>query len=59
MQAEAVISCNSTVMLEALLYGKKCASLGIGFSTNHHVTLECQDNLDRLAQIEDWEPDAD
>lgn len=59
LQADAVISCNSTVMLEALLYGTKCASVGIGFSTNHHVSLECHQDIAKLTEIDNWQPDLD
>jgi hypothetical protein len=57
--SDIVVNCNSTVMLEALLYDKKCASLGIGFATNHNVSLECHAELDNLKNIELWEPDED
>lgn len=56
VQSEAVVSCNSTVMLEALIYGKKCASLGIGFTTNHNVSLECHLDPDKLTRLDSWEP---
>lgn len=58
-QCESVVNCNSTVMLEALLFGKKCASLGTGFATNHHVALECQDDMQLLAKFDHWKPDQD
>jgi Capsule polysaccharide biosynthesis protein len=57
LHADAVISCNSTVMLEALLYDKKCASIGVGFSTNHEVSLECHQDIEKLANIDEWEAD--
>ncbi|QFU74469.1 hypothetical protein EY643_01695 [Halioglobus maricola] len=59
IHAKSVISSNSTVMLEALLYGKKCASLGTGFNTGHHVSLECQDDTSRLTELNEWEADTD
>ncbi|NQX90104.1 MAG: hypothetical protein HRT77_15740, partial [Halioglobus sp.] len=59
MTCESVVNCNSTVMLESLLYGKKCASLGIGFATNHHISLECHDDIAVLESLDTWEPNQD
>ena len=59
IHADIVVTCNSTVMLEALLFGKKCASLGTGFSTNHHVSLECESDIGKLGDIDNWEADQD
>ncbi len=56
--ARFVVGANSTVILEALLLGKTCATYGVGFSTGHDVTLECHDNLSRLSSIDTWQPDA-
>jgi len=55
----AVVGSNSTVILEALLAGKKCATYGVGFSTNHNITLECHDELEKLSQLNSWEPDEE
>ena len=57
IRSEVVVNSNSTVMLEAMLYGKKCASLGIGFATNQQVSLECHDNVERLRELDQWQPD--
>ncbi len=57
IKSSYVVSVNSTVLLEALMYGKKCASLGEGFSTNHNVCLECHNDLPRLKELIGWEPD--
>lgn len=59
LRAESVVNCNSTVMLEAMLYGKKCASLGIGFATNHHISLECHEDINLLTELDQWVPDDD
>lgn len=56
-RCESVVNSNSTVMLEALLYGKKCASLGTGFTTNHNLSLECHENVERLRELDAWQPD--
>ena len=57
LQCKAVIASNSTVILEALMLQKKCATYGVGFTTNHHVTLECHKELGNLRFIDEWEPD--
>ncbi|MCR9106585.1 MAG: hypothetical protein NXI15_14920 [Gammaproteobacteria bacterium] len=57
LRCQAVIASNSTVILEALMLHKKCATYGIGFTTNHHVTLECHEELDELRSIGQWQPD--
>jgi capsule polysaccharide export protein KpsC/LpsZ len=54
----AVVASNSTVILEALLLEKKCATFGIGFTTNHHLALECHEDLSRLSNLDEWEPVA-
>tara|TARA_B110000503_G_scaffold143688_1_gene247052 strand:- start:7336 stop:8391 length:1056 start_codon:yes stop_codon:yes gene_type:complete len=58
-QCKAVVASNSTVILEALLLQKKCATFGIGLTTNHQVTLECHEDLTRLPALACWEPDWD
>lgn len=57
-RCRAVVAANSTVILEALVLRKPCATYGIGFTTNHHVTLECHEKLPKLAAIDTWQPDA-
>jgi capsular polysaccharide export protein len=57
IHAQYVISVNSTVLLQALMYKKICASLGQGFSTNHHVCLECHQDRERLKELPQWQPD--
>lgn len=52
----AVVASNSTVILESLLLEKKCATLGVGFTTNHDIVLECHENLGLLAKIDEWNP---
>lgn len=59
LRASHVIACNSTVLLEALMHRKTCASLGIGFSTNHHVCLECHDDRRKILGLPAWRPDWD
>ncbi len=56
-QSKAVVACNSTVILEALLFQKKCGTFGTGLTTNHGVTLECHDDLEMLSKLHTWEPD--
>lgn len=57
IKSSYVVSVNSTVLLEALMYKKICASLGEGFSTNHNVCLECHTDRNRLKKLIGWEPD--
>lgn len=57
--AGAIVGANSTVILEALLLGKKCATYGIGFTTGQDIVLECHADLERLATLDTWEPDWD
>jgi hypothetical protein len=56
-KAAYVVASNSTVLLEALMHKKVCASLGEGFSTNHNVCLECHRDKNNLKDLKDWEPD--
>tara|TARA_R110002110_G_scaffold303525_2_gene517663 strand:+ start:29242 stop:30297 length:1056 start_codon:yes stop_codon:yes gene_type:complete len=58
-ECDFLVASNSTVILEALVFNKKCATFGIGLTTNHNVTLECHDDLDRLQQISDWQPEQE
>lgn len=57
INAQYVIAGNSTVLLEALMHRKVCASLGTGFSTNHNVCLECHNDKNRLRKLSQWQPD--
>jgi hypothetical protein len=57
VQSKAVVGSNSTVILEALMLRKKCATYGVGFTTNHNVTLECHEDLERLSTLDSWQPD--
>ncbi|MDX9702385.1 MAG: glycosyltransferase [Candidatus Auribacterota bacterium] len=57
IKAKYVVSINSTVLLEALMHKKICASLGEGFSTNHNVCLECHKDRSRLKKLIGWSPD--
>lgn len=57
VNCSAVVACNSTVILEALMLGKRCATFGRGFTTNHHITLECHDDTTRLSGLEQWTPE--
>ncbi len=56
-KCSCVVASNSTVILEALVLGKPCATFGEGFTTNHNITLECHEDLSRLAQIGQWRAD--
>ncbi len=54
--AEYIVGCNSNVLLESLLAGKKCAAFGEGIFSGHQVVMECHDQPSRLAEIDDFLP---
>ena len=54
-----VIGNNSTVLIESLLYDKIVVAFGKGIFTGKGVVLEAHDNVNQLAQIENFELDCD
>lgn len=56
-QCSALVSVNSTCVSEAMLLGLPVATLGLGGFTGHGVTLECHDDVKRLASLPNWRPE--
>ena len=55
----AMVSINSTVATEALIYSMPVATIGRGAFTNHGATLECSGDHSLLAGIDDFRPNLD
>lgn len=58
-RARAIVSINSTVLIEALTFGKPCASFGDGIVSDNGVTLECKGDVGKLHDVLDYQPDQE
>lgn len=57
-EAKAVVGINSTVLLEALTYGKPVLQFGEGIASGNGVVLEARGDVSRLRDILTYRPDA-